>query len=49
MEQVRKAIMSWEKRMEACVKASGDRLEYALQIEFHDPWEFFLGLSTDVI
>ena len=30
MEQVRKAIMSREKRMEACVKANGDRFEFAL-------------------
>ena len=30
MEQVRKAIMSWEKRKEACVKANGDRFEFAL-------------------
>ena len=30
MEQERKAIMSREKRMEACVKANGDRFEFAL-------------------
>ena len=30
MEEVRKAIKSWKKRMEACLKANGDRFEFAL-------------------
>ena len=30
MEEVKKAIMSWQKRAEACVAAEGDRFEYAL-------------------
>ena len=30
MEQVKKAIMSWEKRMKECLKANGDRFEFTL-------------------
>ena len=30
MEEVRKSIKNWEKRMEACLKANGDRFEFAL-------------------
>jgi len=30
MEEVRKAIKSWKKRMEACLKANGDRFEFAM-------------------
>lgn len=30
MEEVRKAIKSWKKRIEACLKANGDRFESAL-------------------
>ena len=30
MQEVRKAILSWEGRMRACLAADGNRFEYAL-------------------